>query len=672
YLDTDYTSIDEMKRCFRPGIDFSFISNSTLTKGEMNYKWTFGTTNFTFRDPGDTKVNARMIFNEPGTFPVKLVVTSDKGCMDSIIRNVYLSKPISSFATTITPDPLGDIRRPTISFTNNSSDPGAINTLTHLWTYENGTTLTNTTIVPFAPTTFTPTPNQFARGGNYTTSLRVTSDIGCVHTSSSPLSFFVRPEASFTVNTPVLNSNGRPVVTVTNLTSTVDETPTNLSYSWNFGDGSVVNTSSPTMPSHTYTVGAATRTITLTVTNNNGGLTAVTTQTLNNVYIKPKSAFTFSRVGNNFSTVQVAFNSNTSSTNESGTTLTYDWDFGDGSAHSSSANPTHVYPSGGSYTVTLVVTNSNGSLTATSSQTVTYYVTPTAQFTSNVNYNGDFYSNPLVEFSASNTTVNDASANLVYSWNFGDGSSLVSGIAPSHSYATGGNKTVTLTVTNTNGNTTNTIAFTVNVVITPKASIAIRDLGMMIEVAGNEASAPSTIATGTIDTYSWNYSWVNTTTNVVDGPYNVTGPTLNIVTVPGSKIVLSLSVTSNLNISDTKNAEFGGSTPGGYATFRTTRPRSNDLPILDIQRANVDVINTAPNPTNNSIRLSFKTNATKVNVQIVDLMGRVLQKQTQVTRSGMVNAAIIDVSSLPRGNYNVNIYDEKGNRFATSKFIKVQ
>src|SRR5205085_1547684 len=41
---------------------------------------------------------------------------------------------------------------------------------------------------------------------------------------------------------------------------------------------------------------------------------------------------------------------------------TYDWDFGDGSAHVSSANPTHSYSSSTyrTYTVTLVVTTGAG------------------------------------------------------------------------------------------------------------------------------------------------------------------------------------------------------------------------------------------------------------------------------------------------------------------------
>jgi PKD repeat protein len=40
--------------------------------------------------------------------------------------------------------------------------------------------------------------------------------------------------------------------------------------------------------------------------------------------------------------------------------VTYDWDFGDGSAHSTDANPTHVYQKAGDYVATLHATDSKG------------------------------------------------------------------------------------------------------------------------------------------------------------------------------------------------------------------------------------------------------------------------------------------------------------------------
>lgn len=53
----------------------------------------------------------------------------------------------------------------------------------------------------------------------------------------------------------------------------------------------------------------------------------------------------------------VSFSSVGSSDPDAGQPISYDWDFGDGSAHSSSANPSHEYDAIGNYTVTLTVTD---------------------------------------------------------------------------------------------------------------------------------------------------------------------------------------------------------------------------------------------------------------------------------------------------------------------------
>src|SRR5438445_1750810 len=45
----------------------------------------------------------------------------------------------------------------------------------------------------------------------------------------------------------------------------------------------------------------------------------------------------------------------------SGSITSRDWNFGEGSSHSSALNPSHTYNNAGSYTVTLTVTGSGGS-----------------------------------------------------------------------------------------------------------------------------------------------------------------------------------------------------------------------------------------------------------------------------------------------------------------------
>ena len=55
-----------------------------------------------------------------------------------------------------------------------------------------------------------------------------------------------------------------------------------------------------------------------------------------------------------------------------GNPVSWEWNFGDGSPHSSARNPTHIYLLPGTYTVTLTIRNSAG---ATSSKSVTIRAT---------------------------------------------------------------------------------------------------------------------------------------------------------------------------------------------------------------------------------------------------------------------------------------------------------
>jgi PKD repeat protein len=49
-----------------------------------------------------------------------------------------------------------------------------------------------------------------------------------------------------------------------------------------------------------------------------------------------------------------------SSTSSLNKIIGWDWDFGDASAHATTANPTHTFPGPGTYTVTLIITDQSG------------------------------------------------------------------------------------------------------------------------------------------------------------------------------------------------------------------------------------------------------------------------------------------------------------------------
>ncbi len=126
---------------------------------------------------------------------------------------------------------------------------------------------------------------------------------------------------------------------------------------------------------------------------------------------------------------------------ESGETVTYAWDFGDGTT-SDRQNPTHTYTADGDYTVSLTVMTPYGSTTTTMPSFISVGDPPVTEFSARP-VEGSF---PLV------VRFTDASAGrpTAWNWNFGDdGTSAEQN--PVHTYTEPGRYFVTLRVSNTFG-----------------------------------------------------------------------------------------------------------------------------------------------------------------------------------------------------------------------------
>ncbi|MDR1864075.1 MAG: PKD domain-containing protein [Bacteroidales bacterium] len=216
-----------------------------------------------------------------------------------------------------------------------------------------------------------------------------------------------------------------------------------VSYGWDFGDQSLPSAEKD--PIHTYTAAGAYE-VTLTVTNRDWKTDKKTQSVEVLAPVVPgapiEADFSFQAGTNNTLTVQF--------TDASQNATAFSWNFGDGSALSAERNPEHTYAAGGSYEVTLTVSNNNGDqATKTISITVVQPEGPAAEFT----YVAD----------GLQVTFTDASANAEsYSWDFGDGTDANTSQNPTHTYAAGGVYTVTLTVERSNG-TSNSISYSVTV-----------------------------------------------------------------------------------------------------------------------------------------------------------------------------------------------------------------
>ena len=125
-----------------------------------------------------------------------------------------------------------------------------------------------------------------------------------------------------------------------------------VAWDWDFGDG---NTSTAQSPSHTY-AGLDTYTVTLTVTDDGGAMDTVS----NDIVVDDPNANTPPTAALSVSCTDLVCEFDGSGSSDTdGTIVSWGWDFGD-SATGSGETTSHTYADGGSFTITLTVTDDGG------------------------------------------------------------------------------------------------------------------------------------------------------------------------------------------------------------------------------------------------------------------------------------------------------------------------
>ena len=342
--------------------------------------------------------------------------------------------------------------------------------------------------------------------GNYTVTLTVTDNIG---DSSDPVT--TTATIDLANQAPTADPNGPYTGTVGiaidfDGSGSTDPDGTIVAYDWDFGDG---NTGTGVNPAYTY-AGDGVFDVTLTVTDDAGATSAPVTTTatiaLGNQppVADPNGPYTGTEG------VPISFDG-TGSTDPDGSIASYDWDFGDGTViPNAGPTPTHTYSAAGVYNVTLTVTDDAGvsDSAGTTADIGAGNQLPVAD--PNGPYTGTAGS--PVTLDGSGSTDPDGTI-VAYDWDFGDGNTGT-GVNPTHIYAADGIYTVTLTVTDDAGDTSDPATTTASIGAVNQPPLAdpngpytgVVDVPVMFD--GTGSSDPD----GTIASYDWDFGDGNTGT----------------------------------------------------------------------------------------------------------------------------------------------------------------
>lgn len=506
--------------CVSDSVSFFDITN---TDGRDIIKWSWE-----FSDGlTDSIKNPKHKYTSAPSYNARLSVITDVGCVsDTMTKTVILNdEPLAKFGASA---PFCAGRTITFSDTSSVSNGGTL--VKWFWDFGDGTPV-------LTATTNANQTHVYNTPGTYVVKLKVETTTGC-QSEEFPRTITIHPNpvASFALPNVCLPAGTASFI---NQSSITDGSQASFTYAWNFGDG---NTAGNVLnPVHTYT-GTGPYTVTLSVTSNNGCVDD-SVRLLNTIYAQPTANFAVDKAE---VCLGGAFNFTDQSTAPNSSITQWAWDFGDGGT-STVNNPSKTYTNPGTYTVTLVTTSAIGCPSTVKTMNVTVNALPTAQFS----VSGVTCVNKNVTLV--NASVPNSGNINKWSWNFGDASTAVlsSGAAFTHIYNQTGPYTVTLQVETDKGCVSTITSNNITVHVNPRAGFIAPEV-CLTDPSVNFIDT-SSIATGSIAAWSWNFGDANATA----GNPNTSGQQnpSHIYTATGN-YTAQLIVTSDQGCTDTLSKPF--------------------------------------------------------------------------------------------------------------------
>ena len=418
-----------------------------------------------------------------GLFVVKVIVTDTAGYASSTTSNLAVGAPSAKLGVNPT---VGAIPLGVTADASASTDPIGITTYT--FNFGDGSVL--------GPQASATAGHTYSVAGTYAVTVTVTDSTGATSSATVQVSAVTPATAALGV-TP--NLGATPLAVTADASGSTPGSNPIANYTFNFGDGTTVGPQASATAGHTYTV-SGTYTVRVTVTDTQG-VASIATASVRSVTPATARLSVVPPSGGAPLGITADGSASTAGTNP---IASYTFNFGDGSlpaGPSSTPSASHTYTSVGSYTVTMMVTDTAG-ITSSAGSTVTVVTPPVA----NVSVTPASGAAPLsvtADASASTDTLGIAS----YTFNFGDGSPVVGpqvSAKATHSYTTAGNFTISVTVTDTAA-ASSTATAAVNVLAPPSASLSETPIAGYAPLTVTADAAASAGGSFPIASYTFNF-----------------------------------------------------------------------------------------------------------------------------------------------------------------------
>lgn len=332
-------TVNQATQCL-VGNSFQFTNTSSISQGTATFTWYYGDGTFQLASNGSHS------YANAGIFSVKLVATSNYGCVDSIRSNVSVNlPPVAGFTVNSNAQCLNGNQ---FFFTNVSSSPNS--PMTYRWEFGDGSTSTQVNAA-----------YQYPQYGIFPVKLITTSQAGCKDSVIQNVTVHPKPIIAFTVNNNQQCQTGNFFQYTNNSSIALGS----MSHFWSFGDGVTSGLFSPT---HSY-INPGTYSVKLIETSDKGCRDSLIVSA--KVDPSPTALFTVNKSVDCFAEHQFIFSN---ATTLSSGTFTNSWDFGDGIGTATVVNPSYRYQQPGTYRVTLTTrTNAN----CVSSYSLNLFLNPT-------------------------------------------------------------------------------------------------------------------------------------------------------------------------------------------------------------------------------------------------------------------------------------------------------